>query len=452
MWPFTRQRQPAPVVTQSSISSDPLPTLPLSQSFSRIGGSLTPLTISEIIQSADSGNPARLVDLFHECRQKDCHLQAVLSAAEQDITSLEWVVAAPKDPTPAEEDAADLFTQAWQDADREAATSHLVGESLAFGYAYCEIDWELVEGKLWPVGLRAVHCRRFGFRQTDGALLFDPNGYGSVDRAGVDLLERYPGKIVEIKRRINGDVAAREGLARPLVWAALGRNWTYKDWLILGEIGFKPSVIGKYQKSASKGDILHLADVIERFHATGKATIPDSVELVIEWPKNGMGAAGSTHKELEDFLAAEMSKAVLLGTLTIEAGTKGARSLGEVHDKGRDSVRDTNARVVVNALNRDVLVPFTQVNFGPAVRPPKLALVTEDQIDLEKFGKALAALRTAGLRRIPASWVRDQGGVPEAVEGEEILDEASLQIPITEEGFGDTQDDDAESDEQSTNQ
>lgn len=444
MWPFTRQAT-TPKVTPASLGQAPLADLPLSSSFSRIGGNLTPLAVSDIIREADGGYPARLVDLFHECRQKDCHLQAVMSAAEQDITGLDWVVAAPPDATPAEEEAVEAFTAAWLEADHEAGIAHLVGESLAFGYAYDEIDWALVAGKFLPTELRAVHCRRFGFRQSDGALLFDAQGHGSVDRGGIDLLATYPGKIVEIRRRINGDVAAREGLARCLIWAALGRNWTYRDWLTLGEIGFKPSTVGTYKKEASKNDIAHLSAVIERFHATGKATIPDTVTIATDWPKHAVSSGGGTHKELQDFLAAEMSKAVLLGTLTIEAGTRGARSLGDVHDKGRDAVRDTNARVIVNAINRHMLVPFTAINFGPKVRPPKLALVTEDQINLKEFGDALTALRAAGLRRIPAAWVRDQAGIPDAVGDEEVLE-----IEVTAEGFGDNGDD--QTDDEGTNE
>jgi phage gp29-like protein len=431
MWPFARQRQPAPVVTESSLAGDPLPALPLWSQFTRIGGNLTPLSVTAILQEADGGRPARLVDLFHECRQKDCHLQSVMASAESDITSLEWMIAPPKDATPAEEDCASAFAEAWEKADKEAGVAHLVGESMGFGFAFGELDWEMVDGKLVPVTLRPVACRRFGFRQSDGALLFDMRNAGSADYGGVDLTTAYPGKFVSVKRRINGDVLIREGLARCLVWAALGRNWTLKDWLTLGEIGFKPSTIGIYKKGSSKVDVAHLADVIERFSATGKATIPETLDVRVEWPRNSTTGGGGVHKELQEYLGAEMSKAVLHGTMTVEAGTRGARSLGEVHDKGRDGVRDTNARIVCDALTRGPAATFAAVNYGPNVRPPRVVLATEDQVDLEKFGKALAQLRTAGLRKIPASWVRDQAGIPEAVGDEETLD-----VEVTEEGFG----------------
>jgi phage gp29-like protein len=448
-WITGANRAPASS-TPVGLLESALPDLPLSSQFRRIGGSLTPVAVSEILRAADSGMPAAFVDLVHECRQKDCHLQSVLGAAESDVTSLEWAIAPPKDATPAEEAAAEAFAAAWEAADVESGISHLVGESTVFGFAFVEVMWRLGDaGLLEPVELRPVSCRRFGFAQADGALRFDRYSRGSVDGPnGADLLEEHPaGKFVAVRRRVNGDVAPREGLGRCLVWAALGRNWTLRDWLTLGEIGWKPSRIGTYKKGADKADILHLARTIERFSSTGSATIPDSVSIAVEWPKGQAGATGGTHKELEDYLAAEMSKAVLHGTLTIESGSRGARSLGEVQQTGRVGVRDTNARVVTAALNRYIAAPFAAYNYGASVRPPRLVLITEDQVDLKSFGDALTALRAAGLRKIPAAWVRDQAGIPEALAGEETLDE--LNIPVTVEGEDDAEGDGADDDQPS---
>ena len=444
MWPFTRK--PAAAVPQpSTMTADVLPQLPVWEQFSRIGGNLTPLRVTDILREADSGAPARLVDLFHECRQKDSHLQSVMGAAESDVTSLDWVVSPPKNATPREDEATEALAAAWGDIDAEAAIAHLVGESMLFGYAYAQVFWRRVGGRVVPVRIDPVSCRRFGFRQSDGALLFDEKGTGSVSRGGVDLMGTYPAKFVEVRRRINGDVLIREGLSRGLVWMALGRNWTFRDWLTLGEIGFKPTVLAKYLKSASKLDIQHLAEVVERFHATGKATIPETVDISVEWPKNSGTSLGGVHRELQSWLADEMSKAVLHGALTVHAGVRGARSLGEVQQGGRDNVRDTNVRVVCEALKRCIAAPFAAMNFGPATRPPTLGLATENQNNVAEFGAGLAAVKKAGLKRIPARWVREQAGIPEAAEGEETLDD-DLDIDVVFEPDADEEQEDEDQD------
>ena len=427
MWPFSARKKAPLQAAPSALLGLGLPDLPLSSQLQRIGGALTPIEVSSILREADGGRIARLVDLYHESRQKDCHMQSVLSACETDVTSLEWAVMPPKDATPREEEAAEAFADAWAHTDREAGIAHLVGESTAFGFAYDEVAWKLDGRLLVPAALKPVSCRRFGFNQATGALRFDRRGVGNVDIGGEDLLADYPaGKFVAVRRRINGDVGPREGLARCLIWAALGRNWSLRDWLTLGEIGWKPSVLTTFKKGSDKSDIEWAKMATERFTATGKLVKPDTIDVQIEWPKNAGTSTGGTHKEIEDYLAAEMSKAVLHGTLTIEAGTRGARSLGEVQASGRDGVRDTNVRIICDALTRQLAAPFTAYNYGPAVRPPTLTLVTEDKTDLQSFGLGVKALGDAGLRRIPAAWVRDQAGIPEAVGDEEVLD-----IPIT---------------------
>src|SRR5688572_21930076 len=50
---------------------------PLNEQFQRIGAGLTPDQVSNILREADSGKPARLVELFNESRQKDGHLQGI---------------------------------------------------------------------------------------------------------------------------------------------------------------------------------------------------------------------------------------------------------------------------------------------------------------------------------------------------------------------------------------
>lgn len=435
----------APATPGSDLTNAVVHDLPLSSQFSRIGGSLTPVAVSHILRAADGGSPRQLVDLAHECRQKDCHLQGTLAARELDVTSLDWVVAPPTDPTPAEQEAADAFATAWENATTNTALGHLVGESTLFGYAYAEQFWGVASGelagKLVPERLKPISCGRFGFRQSDGKLLFDERHTGSVDGAnGVDLLEKYgPAKFVELRRRINGDVASREGLARCLVWAALGRNWSLKDWLQLAEIGWKPWRVGYYKPGSDKQSIGILKRLMERLSATGSAALPDDLRVDISWPKGTVSSSSGPHKEISDHLASEMSKAIIHGTLTMDAGTKGARSLGEVHGDGRRSVRDDDARDVAASITRHSAVPFTQFNYGTSVRPCRLLFVTEDQLDLEKFANELKTLREAGLRRIPAAWVRDRAGIPEAAEDEETLDELDIPIEVDTSAIGDAE-------------
>ncbi|HNX51735.1 MAG TPA: hypothetical protein PKL08_16320, partial [Thermoanaerobaculaceae bacterium] len=65
-----------------------VPDLSLWDQAGRLGGKLTPQDVSAIIRMADGGELRLLMDLANECRQKDCHLSAVLSVAEESIAGL----------------------------------------------------------------------------------------------------------------------------------------------------------------------------------------------------------------------------------------------------------------------------------------------------------------------------------------------------------------------------
>ena len=54
----------------------------------RIGGSLTPEDVSNILRTADTGYMWRLADLANESRQKDCHLQSILGTREMAIAGM----------------------------------------------------------------------------------------------------------------------------------------------------------------------------------------------------------------------------------------------------------------------------------------------------------------------------------------------------------------------------
>lgn len=393
----------------------------------RIGGMLTPNDISTIILQADSGSPYRLVDLMHECRQKDGHLQAVLGTRELSVVGLDWELELPDNAKRRDRKANEALEAALRACDTfPLLIAHEVGEANLFGYAFSECVWKYhnrgeLKGLLAPDRFIPVHCRRFGYRQSDGALLFVPEAYGSPDNSGVDLLTAFaPGKYIGYRPRINGDVTVREGLARVLVWLACFRNWDVRDWLQLGEISWKPWRIGTYKRGAGREDIAILKQAVRQLTTLGSAVLPETAAIDInKLASASTGTIGSVHKELLDALAAEMSKAVLGGTLTVESGSRGARSLGDVHDRVRLDIREADARGTNAFVTQHVCRPFIRHNYGENVLVGRFKLRTAEGVDLEKLANAVDKL--AGKIDIPQSWVREQGGIAAPKPGEQLV-------------------------------
>jgi len=402
----------------------------------RIGGSLRPEDVSQIFIEADLGYMQRLVDLADESRQKDCHLQSILFTRESSVARLPYQVT-PASPRRRDKKIA-AWVQEWLDGfgadydgpeprDLPNLISHLQG-AVYYGYAVAEIIWEKRGGREVPVGAEPIHARRFCFEPTRSKLHFwDP--MGRIPYPGLNLLEKYPAKFIQHQPRITGGVATREGLMRVLLWAALFRNWGFRDWLRLAELAWKPWRIGKYiKKDAKKEDVRALRRALEQLTSTGVALLPDSVEFVIEWAKSSGRAGGGEHAQLAAFFAAEMSKAVLGATLAVDQGRVGSQALGRVHEGRLASTCEWDAMADAAVIRRLLVAPAVRRNWGAGVGIPGLRLLTEDAADFEATARGFLYLRQAGLR-VAAKDPRDKLGLSEPLDGEEVLGDVDTTAP-----------------------
>jgi phage gp29-like protein len=406
--------------------------LPLYAQYQRIGGSLTPEQVTDALRMADVGTMWPLVTLANDARRKDGHLQSILGTREMALPSLPWEVSA-GGPRRRDQKVADWMAEALQDAwgGREddsdlvglrALIAHLQG-GVYHGYALAETVYERSGGKLWPKGWNPVGAYRVQFDPTTGRPhWYDP--VGTIAYPGVDIRRGFaPGKVIFYQPRVNGDDPQREGLSRVLLWAALFRNWSVRDWVMLGELAWKPWRIGEYEPDADKSAIDRLQSILRQMTATGVAMLPARTKLRVEWPAGNK--QDSTHHQLAEFLAGEMSKATLGQTLTTEAGPRGARALGQVHNLVRGDILSYDAACVAECLRRDLIGPLVRRNFGPDVAIPVFRFLTEEGVDLRDFSTGVTTLARGGLR-IPSAWVRERIGIPEPADGEEIMSLHSL--------------------------
>jgi phage gp29-like protein len=403
--------------------------------------------VSQIIELADSGYTYEFVDLCNESRQKDCHLHSCLHARETALQGLELEVApyvARGERAPSERDTEvagavyDALKQAIGTEDTSGlrdTVAHLQG-GIYFGYSLAETVWDM-RGKLMvPIGWHAHSPRRFGFRELDGKLVYWDQTGGHISGQQILVQKQWPGRWVQHQPRVTGDVPAREGLARILIWAALFRNWDLADWMKLAELSWKPWRIGEYKRGTTQQDIDGLIDILENLTTNGVAThVMDDVKINLTVPQ-GIEGLGKNHADLAAFMALEMSKAVLGQTLTVEPGSRGARSLGEVHERTKRDVRNADALAVAGVLRRDVVRWFVKFNYGDDVPIPGLRFATEDRADLDQFGSGMEKLAVKVGMNIPARWAHDQTGIPVGQPGEELLGGGTVPEPGDEGGDG----------------
>jgi len=419
---FRKALSPAKLTTTTPIVQGK----PIWEQFQRIGGGLSPTGVSNILRQADGGQPARLVDLMNESRQRDGHIHSICSTRDRAVSLVDLSFIAPEDATEKETEAAELCRRVVNEfSNWPTLIEHLTSSYLP-GHATAEMQWrKATDGLLLPFKATTLWPRDFIFTYDSGELRF---ARYPGDMTGVDLLAENPGRIVQIQRRIVGDVPVREGLQRILVWAALFRNWNLRDWISLGEIGWKPWRHAKYPQGTPQEEIEKLVTVLQRMGELGVGVVPVGTELAIEWPKGSGPGNTSSHRELFETVGRECSKAVLGQTTSIESGPHGTKSDTQVRDQIRFDIRESDARAVASVLREQLFEHVVALNLGPDVRCPVPWFMTEEDEDQLTFSQALKNLHDIGLR-IPAKWAREEFGMPALVEGEEVIEPAVVQVP-----------------------
>lgn len=387
--------------------------------------------VSAIMREADTGYMWRLCDLLEHYRNVDSHLQTVASRRERALADVPWQM------IPASDKRRDIRIAAWvEEALRAIGETRLkyveprsfadavvhLNAGVIHGYGAGEMAWGRDGARLRPVAFLPMPPRRFVFSQQDALLRwYDVTG-PQTPFPGKDLLHDYPeGRFLVHRPRINGAVGTREGLIRPLVWAAVLRNWTLGDWHKLAELAWKPYRIGEYNKAKmASGDLDILEEALTLLTATGFALIPDSVKILMEYPKNKGAGTDSLHKVLAEFLGGEMSKVTLGATLTVEEGSKGTARTAGVHADVSALVRDADARALEATIQRQLITALVRYNFGD-VPVPHFRFITEEGADLAALADALKKLGDMHLQ-IPAKWVRATFGIPEPEVGDELMD------------------------------
>jgi phage gp29-like protein len=364
------------------------------------------------------------MDLANECRQKDCHLSAVLSVAEESIAGLQWKLTLPEGARAKDKRAMKWVERVLRSLPGLRKLIAYLAGARYYGYDVNEIVWRKDAGKLIPAEFAHLSHRRFGYDPQSGGFVLRDMG---MPAAGEDFRAKWPNKFIVSHPRANGDAPQKEGLCRPLIWMTQFRVWTLSDWLRTAEMSWKPWRIGTYKSSnADVKDQDALETILQKLSTTGWAVKSDSMDIAIEWP-GGTQSSKGTHAELSNVLCQEMSKAVLGQTETTQSSSSSGYAQAKVHDAVRRDVREAAAMQVAADLTRDLLTPLITLNFSDVV-VPSFEFLTQDPVDLAAFAKAVKDLVDSKLR-IPSAWVRDNAGMPEPKPGEECLNDEPEEEP-----------------------
>lgn len=392
---------------------------------STIASGLTPDRLASLLNRAADGDTHDFLTLAEEMEERELHYASVLGTRKRALSGLEPAVAAASD------DEKDIMladeVRAVVSRPEFAETVDELLDAIGKGYAVCEIMWRTT-AKLWsPDRIEQRDPRWFVFDRTDGRTL------RLIDEKAPLGLPLPPYKFIVHMPKLKSGLPIRGGLARLVAWSFMFKSYSVKDWLAFVEVFGMPLRLGKYGLSATEEDIDTLVRAVANIGTDAAAVIPESMKIeFIEAAKSQNGH--QVFQALADWIDSQVSKAVLGQTMTADNGS--SQSQAQVHDEVRHDILRSDARQLAITINRDLVRPFIDLNWGPQKRYPVVTFPVMEEEDLDLLSQALERLVPLGLE-VEASVIRDKFNLPDPEPGAVVLRAAGQQAPPAPED-GDT--------------
>ena len=377
---------------------------------------LNPVRLASILREADAGDPVRYLELAETIEERDLHYLGVMGTRRRSVSQLDITVEAASD------DARDIeiadMIRDWLTRDELSDELFHMLDCIGKGYSFTEIMWDTSEDQWRPERLEWRDPRWFRFDRVAIAtpLMLGPHGEEEPLR---------PFKFIFAEVKAKSGIALRSGLARAAAWAWMFKAYTQRDWAIFAQTYGQPVRLGKYGPGASEADKATLFRAVANIAGDCAAIIPESMAIDFVETKS-VGATADLYKQRADWLDQQISKAVLGQTATTDAVTGGLGS-GKEHRQVQEDIERADAKALSGILNRDLIRPWVDLEYGPQRRYPRLKIARPEPEDLKAMAEALAALVPIGLR-VSQKKTRDRFGFDEPENSADVMG----QIPPSE--------------------
>lgn len=342
---------------------------------------------------------AKGVALYDEIR-RDPHAFSVLQKRKTEVCSREWNVFEASDRR-LDRKAAELVRSQLKAIDFDRLTRGLMGAILK-GFAVAEVMWGLVDGVWTVVAVKVRKQRRFRFT-VDGELRLLTRSSG-MD--GVPVPER---KFIVHRHSIDDDDddPYGVGVGSVLYWPAWFKRQALATWLRATERFAAPTVDASYQGSYDKKKQEEILAAVRRMGSDAGIAHPENVTLKLLEAANSGG--GNFLEALNRYLDEMMSEAVLGETLSTNAGERGARSLGEIHNQVRLAIAKADADLISLTLKQTLVQWIVELNM-PGASVPDVWRDFAEAEDLDKRVDRDKKISEMGYRPKDVQYINDTYG------------------------------------------
>lgn len=369
---------------------------------------IDPMRMASILREAESGQPLQFLELAEVMEERDPHYAAVLGTRKRSVSQIDITVEA------ASEEAhhvahADMVRD-WLKRDELSDEIFHMMDAVGKGFSITEIIWDTSSGQWRPQRLEHRDQRWFAFDRVD---LRTP-----LLRTETGDQPLQPFKYINTVISAKSGLPIRGGIARIAAWGWMFKMFTQRDWAIFTQNFGQPIRVGKYQNGATEDDKDTLFRAVQNIAGDCAAIMPASME--IEFVESKItGSSLSLYKERSDWLDQQISKAVLGQTTSTDA-ISGGHAVSQEHRQVQEDIERADAKAISGVLNRDLLRPWIDLEFGPQKLYPRIVIARPEQKDVKLIVESVEKLVPLGLK-VSAATMQSILGLPEAEAGDELL-------------------------------
>lgn len=373
---------------------------------------LTPARLYRILESAEKGDLKAQHELFEDMEEKDPQIAADLAKRRQLAAELEWQIVPPENPSALEKKAADFCAEVFAGLEVEDLIIDL-GAGIGHGWANLELPWAIEDGKriIEQPLFRPHSWFRLHPERQDELRFRDLSAFGA---------ELWPLGWAQHRHRAKAGYIARGGLHRVLAWPYLFQNYALGDLAELLEIYGIPARVGTYPTNATDKEKATLLRAVTNLGHRAAGIIPTGMQIDFKEAADGKG---ELFEVMIRWCERAKAKAILGNTLTSGTGEgTNTNALGNVHERGQQSLIRSDARQYAGTINRDILWPLAALNFGldNRRRAPRWYLDTGETEDYKLLAESLPVFVDMGAK-IPTWWLHEKTRIPKAGEKDEVL-------------------------------
>lgn len=373
---------------------------------------LTPARLYRILEDAEQGDLKGQHELMDDMEEKDTQIGSDLAKRRQLAAELEWQIVPPDNATAEEQKAADFCNEVFSGLEVEDLIIEL-GSGIGHGWANLELPWavsgnqRLVEQPIFrPHSWFRLHPEnqnelRLRDLSANGAALWPLGWARHIHKAKAGYI-------------------ARGGLLRSLAWPYLFQNYAIGDLAELLEIYGIPARLGTYPASATDKEKATLLKAVTSLGHSAAGIIPEG--MLIDF-KEAADGKGDLFEVMIRWCEQAKARAILGNTLTSGTGDgTNTNALGNVHERGQQSLIRCDCRQYAGTINRDIIWPMAAINFGidDRRRAPRFFLDTGETEDFKLLADSLPVFVDMGAQ-VPVWWLHEKTRIPRAGKGEEVL-------------------------------